>query len=121
MKRILVVEDNEANMYLCTRILTAHKFEVIQATNGKEAIEIAKTEKPDLILLDLMLPKIDGYWVCNLLKHDKRHEHIPIIIITAKSGEENVKLAMDCGADAYMVKPFEIQELLAKIASLLKK
>ena len=120
-RKILIVEDEpELREFLKMR-LEANGYDVVGAADGKEGFEKAHGEKPDLILLDLMLPKIDGYWVCNLLKHDKRHEHIPIIIITAKSGEENVKLAMDCGADAYMVKPFEIQKLLAKIASLLKK
>ena len=119
--KILIVEDEDELLDFLKMRLEANNYEVIAAADGKEGFEKARQEKPDLILLDLMLPKVDGYWVCNLLKHDKRHEHIPIIIITAKSGEENVKLARECGANAYMVKPFEIQELLAKIADLLKK
>ena len=120
MKKILIVEDEHELLDLMKMRLTANNYEVIGASDGKEGYEKAHKEKPDLILLDLMLPKIDGYWVCNLLKHDKRHENVPIIIMTAKSGDEEQKLAKECGADAYMKKPCDIEALLAKIASLLK-
>ena len=119
-QKILIVEDEHVLLDFMKIRLEANNYEVIGACDGKEGYEKACNEKPDLILLDLMLPKIDGYWVCNLLKHDKRHEDIPIIIITAKSGGENQKLAEECGADAYMQKPFDIEALLAKIASLLE-
>ncbi|MFA6321245.1 MAG: response regulator [Candidatus Omnitrophota bacterium] len=118
--KILIVEDESE---LCDFIkirLEANNYEVITACDGKEGFEKAFQENPDLILLDLMLPKIDGYWVCNLLKNDRRHAKTPIIIVTAKSGAESMKLAKDCGADAYVVKPFEISDLLSQIASLLK-
>ena len=100
--------------------LEANNYEVIGACDGKEGYDKACNEKPDLILLDLMLPKIDGYWVCDLLKNDKRHENVPIIIITAKSEDEYQELAKKCGADAYMQKPCDVEALLEKIASLLK-
>ena len=120
MKKILIVEDEHELLDLMKMRLTANNYEVIGACDGKEGYEKACKEKPDLILLDLMLPKIDGYWVCNLLKNDKRHENIPIIIVTAKSGNENQELAKKCGADAYMQKPCDIEALLAKITSLLE-
>ena len=119
-RRILIVEDEHELLDFMKIRLEANNYEVIGACDGKEGYEKACNEKPDLILLDLMLPKIDGYWVCNLLKKDKRHEGIPIIIITARSEGENQKLAKECGADAYMQKPCDIEKLLAKIASLLK-
>ena len=120
MKKVLIVEDEHELLDFMKMRLEANDYEVIGACDGKEGYEKACKEKPDLILLDLMLPKIDGYWVCDMLKKDKRHENIPIIIITAKSGGENQKLAEECGADAYMQKPFDIEVLLAKIASLLE-
>ena len=120
MKKILIVEDENDLLDFLKIRLEANNYEVVGACDGKEGYEKAHTEAPDLIVLDLMLPKIDGYWVCNLLKHDKRHEHIPIIIVTAKSGDEDQKLAKECGADAYMQKPVDVESLLAKIASLLQ-
>ena len=120
MRKILIIEDEHELLDFMKIRLEANDYKVVSACDGKEGYEKACNEKPDLILLDLMLPKIDGYWVCNLLKHDKRYENVPIIIITAKSGDENQKLAKECGADAYMQKPFDIEALLAKIASLLE-
>ena len=121
MARILSIEDDPDLQHLIGLSLHSNGYEIQYAFNGKEGYEKAHSGKPDLILLDLMLPKIDGYWVCSLLKHDERHSKTPIIIITAKSGDENIKLAKECGADAYIVKPFEIEDLLARIAGLLKK
>ena len=118
--KILMVEDEADFMEFLKMRLEANGYEIITAVDGKEGFEKARSEKPDLILLDLMLPKVDGYWVCNFLKHDSRFSNIPVIILTAKSGEENVKLAKDCGADEYVQKPFEIADLLAKISGLLK-
>ena len=118
--RILIVEDESELSDLLKTRLEANNYEVITAADGKEGFEKAHNERPDLILLDLRLPKVDGYWICNILKHDKRHAKTPIIIITAKAGSDNMKLAKECGADMYMVKPFEIEELLSKIAILLK-
>jgi len=118
--KILVVEDERDLLDFLKIRLEANGYDVLGALDGKEGYERARRERPDLILLDLMLPKVDGYWVCNLLKHDERYAKIPIIIVTAKSADENIKLAKECGADAYMVKPFEIEGLLAKIKHFLK-
>lgn len=120
MKKILIVDDEHELLDFMKIRLEANNYEVIGACDGKEGYEKAHKEKPDLILLDLMLPKIDGYWVCNLLKHDTRYGNVPIIIVTAKSGDTDQKLAKECGADAYMHKPVDIEMLLAKIASLLE-
>ena len=118
--KILIVEDEHELLDFMKMRLEANGYEVIGAADGKEGFEKARQDKPDLILLDLMLPKIDGYWVCNLLKKDKRYVNVPVIIVTAKSAAEDKRLAKECGADAYMVKPFDIEELLAKIKHLLK-
>ncbi|OGW87541.1 MAG: hypothetical protein A3A81_03215 [Omnitrophica bacterium RIFCSPLOWO2_01_FULL_45_10b] len=81
----------------------------------------AKQEKPDLIILDLMLPKVDGYEVCATLKQDSRYQNIPIILFSAKAAEEDQRMGLeDCGADGYLTKPFEPQALLSKVSEFLK-
>ena len=85
-----------------------------------ELVEKAKKEKPDLIILDLMLPKMDGYKVCGLLKADARYNKIPIIMFTARAQESDAKMGADVGADGYITKPFEPQALMAKIEELLR-
>lgn len=119
--KILIVEDEGELLDFLKIRLEANNYEVIGAVDGKEGFEKACKENPDLILLDIMLPKVDGYWVCNFLKSDKRRSRIPIIVLTAKAGEASMRLAKDCGADAFMAKPFEIDELLSKISNLLRK
>jgi len=120
-KRILVVEDEEGIVKLVKMYLEHHRYEVIIANDGREGLEKAKAEKPDLIVLDLMLPKISGYKVCGLLKKDARYAKTPVILFTAKAQEKDVKLGQEVGADAYITKPFEPETLLAKIKELLKK
>jgi DNA-binding response OmpR family regulator len=83
-------------------------------------LDKARKENPDLIILDLMLPKIDGYKVCRMLKFDEKYKNIPVIIFTARAQEEDKKLGQDVGADAYLTKPFEPQALLGKIQELLQ-
>ncbi len=120
-KRILVVDDEEDIVKLVKMYLEHHRYEVIIANDGQKGLEKAKTEKPDLIVLDLMLPKMHGYKVCGLLKKDTRYAKTPIILFTAKAQEEDVKLGQEVGADAYITKPFEPEILLVKIKELLKE
>jgi len=101
--------------------LEASDFEVLCAYDGQDGLDKARKEKPDLIILDLMLPKIDGYKVCRMLKFDEKYKSIPIILFTARAQEEDVKLGKEVGGDAYIIKPFEPQVLLAKINELIKK
>ncbi len=119
-KRILVVDDEEDIVKLVKMYLEHHRYEVITANDGQEGFEKAKTEKPDLIILDLMLPRMHGYKVCGLLKKDTMYAKIPIILFTAKAQEKDIKLGQEVGADAYITKPFEPEILLAKIKELLK-
>ena len=120
-KRILVVED-EAELVKAIQIrLEQAGYEAMVAYDGQEGLKKAHKDKPDLIILDLMLPKMDGYWVCDLLKHDKRYNSIPIIIFTARAQESDIKMGQEVGADAYITKPFEYQVLLDKIKELLKE
>jgi DNA-binding response OmpR family regulator len=119
-KRILIVDDVESIVMTVKIFLERHGYEVITANDGQEGFEKAKTEKPDLIILDLMLPRMHGYKVCGLLKKDTMYAKTPIILYTAKAQEEDVKLGQEVGADAYIIKPFEPETLLAKIKELLK-
>lgn len=119
-KRILIVDDEPALVLLMEARLKANGYEVLSAGDGQTALEVAKKEKPDLIILDLMLPKMDGYKVCALLKKDSRYSKIPILMFTARAQDEDEKLGVEVGADAYIVKPFEPQVLLAKIQELIQ-
>ena len=120
-KRILIVDDEEGIVKLVKMYLEHHRYEVITASDGQEGLEKAKTGKPDLIVLDLMLPKMDGYKVCGLLKKDARYTKTPVILFTARAQEKDVKLGQEVGADAYLIKPFEPEVLLSKIEELIKE
>ena len=120
-RKILIVDDEEGIVKLVKMYLEHHRYEVITANDGQEGLEKAKTEKPDLIVLDLMLPKMNGYKVCGLLKKDTRYAKIPVVMFTARAQEKDVKLGQEVGADAYITKPYEPEILLAKIKELLKE
>ena len=118
-KKILLVDDEPELVEMVKTRLKANNYEVITASDGQEGLDKAKREKPDLIILDIMLPRMDGYKVCGLLKADTRHNKIPIIMFTARAHESDKKLGKELGADAYITKPFESVELLGKINELL--
>jgi len=120
-KRILVVDDEIDLVEMLTIRLEANDYEVSMAYDGQDGLDKARALKPDLIILDLMLPKIDGYKVCRMLKFDEKYKQIPIILFTARAQESDIKLGKEVGADAYLTKPFEPNILLGKIAELLKK
>ena len=118
-KRILIVEDEiELNEMIKIR-LEANGFEISTAFDGQEGLEKARKLEPDLIILDLMLPKLDGYKVCGLLKSDSRFNKIPIIVFTALAQNSNKEMGMELGADAYITKPFQSEVLLTKIKELI--
>lgn len=118
-KRILIVDDTEDIVKLVKMYLEHHRYEVITAYDGQEGLDKAKADRPDLIILDLMLPKINGYKICGLLKRDTKYATIPIILFSAKTQEKDIKLGRDLGADAYLTKPFEPEVLLSKIKELI--
>ena len=119
-KRILVVDD-EVDLVETVRFsLELEGYDVLVAYNGEEALNQARKENPDLILLDLMLPKLDGYKVCRLLKFDERYKHIPILMLTAKIQEKDKATGMETGANEYITKPFEMDELMKKVKNYLK-
>lgn len=117
--RILLVDDEPDLVQMVSVRLTAAGYEVSTAYDGQEALDQVKRVRPELVILDLMLPKMDGYKVCRLLKFDERTRGIPILIFTARAQVEDVTLATECGADAYLTKPFEAKILLGKIQELL--
>lgn len=108
-KKILLVDDETDIQIIVKARLEALGFEVLVAKDGQEGLDLARKELPDLVVLDLMLPKLDGHKVCRLLKFDKVFENIPVIIFSAKGGETDKKLAEQMGADAYITKPFDIK------------
>lgn len=118
-KKILVVDDESDIVETIKMRLEANGYTVLTAVDGNEGYRKAKTDSPDLIILDLMLPGIDGYQVCRLLKFDENYRRIPIIMLTAKSQEEDKMWGEKAGADLYMTKPFKPQELLEKIKELI--
>jgi DNA-binding response OmpR family regulator len=120
-KKILVVDD-EVDLVKTIRFsLETEGYKVMTSHNGEDALNQARKENPDLILLDLMLPKLDGYKVCRLLKFDERYKHIPILMLTAKTQEKDKVLGMETGADEYITKPFDMDGLMEKIKSYLSK
>ena len=112
-KTILAVDDTIANLDILGVLL--EKYDVIDATNGEDALEILDDEKVDLILLDIMMPDMDGYEVCQKLKNNPMTKDIPIIFITAKTDEDSIEKAYDIGGIDYVTKPFKPKELLARV------
>lgn len=117
--KILIVDDEKDLVETLTFRLEANNYEVIVAYDGQVGLDKAKNEKPDLMILDLMLPRMDGYKVCGLLKSDSRYSKIPIIMFTARAQESDKKMGEEVGANAYITKPFDPKVLLGKIEELL--
>lgn len=117
--KILIVDDEPNIILMVSTRLKANGYEIISAGDGQAGFEMAQKEKPDLIILDLMLPKMDGYKVCGFLKRDYRYAKIPVVIFSAKAQPEDIKLAEEMGANAFMSKPFRPEDLLAKIRELI--
>jgi two-component system cell cycle response regulator DivK len=118
-KRILVVEDQEDNRRILRDLLGSAGFEVIEAVTGAEGVRSARAQRPDLILMDIQLPELDGHEATRLIKADPDLRSIPIVVVTsyALSGDEAKALA--AGADAYVTKPFSPRQLLAKVRELM--
>ncbi len=116
--RILVIEDDEGILTFLRRSLAYEGYEVDMATDGRSGLDIARDTPPDLVVLDLMLPGIDGLEVCRRLRAGG---DVPILILTAKDGVTDRVIGLDMGADDYMVKPFDLDEVLARIRALLRR
>jgi two-component system alkaline phosphatase synthesis response regulator PhoP len=118
--RVLVVDDEPDLVRVLEFGLRASGYTVESASDGQEGLKKAREIKPDVILLDLMLPKLDGYKVCRLLKFDDRFKHIPIIILSARTQEGDQALALEMGANQFVTKPYDFSEILGYIETLLK-
>ena len=121
MPKILLVEDNEMNRDMLSRRLTRKQYEVLEAVDGGEGVEMARSEAPDLILMDMSLPVMDGWEATRLLKASPETGSIPIIALTAHAMSGDREKAMEAGCDDYDIKPVELPRLLAKMEILLGK
>jgi two-component system, cell cycle response regulator DivK len=119
MPRILLVEDNELNRDMLSRRLMRRGYEVITANDGRHGLSAARSEAPDLILMDMSLPEIDGWEATRQLKSDEATRHIPVIALTAHAMVSDRYKALEAGCDDYDTKPVEFQRLVAKIESIL--
>jgi DNA-binding response OmpR family regulator len=118
-KKILLVEDEDDFRAAVKMRLEAAGYDVIEAADGAAGLDMARHDGPDLIILDLMLPKMDGYKVCRLLKFDEKYRHIPIVMLTARAQSSDNETGMAVGADEYLTKPYKPQDLLSTISNLL--
>ncbi len=120
-KRILVVDDDSKIVDVIKRRLEQSNYEVITAYDGEEGLDKVQKGKPDLIILDIMLPKVDGYTVCRRLKSDRKYKNVPVIMLTARVLDYDEETGRKAGADSYITKPFDAPVLLAVIEELLSR
>jgi two-component system, OmpR family, alkaline phosphatase synthesis response regulator PhoP len=117
-KKVLIVDD-EPNVRRLLHTILGKTFEVFEAEDGRQAIEMAGSQKPDVVLMDMMMPKMDGLTACHMIKNDPATKSIPVIMVTAIGFELNIKLSQQMGASGYVTKPFSAEDLLGKIAQVL--
>jgi two-component system, cell cycle response regulator DivK len=118
-KRILVVEDQEDNRQIIRDLLTSAGYQLVEAVDGEEGVRLAESERPDLILMDIQLPVLDGHEATRRIKQNPELRHIPIIVVTSYALSGDDRKAMAAGSDGYMAKPFSPRQLLATIRKFL--
>ena len=118
--RILITDDQPMNVDILQSRLAVHGYEILTATDGEEALATARAQLPDLILLDIMMPKMDGMEVCRLLKEDGALPFMPIIMVTAKADSKDIVAGLEAGADEYLTKPVDQAALVARVQSMLR-
>ena len=118
---ILAVDDSATILAMLRAILVQGGYEVVTAGDGAEALDVARSSVPDLILLDVMLPKLDGYKVCRLLKFDKKYKHIPIVMLSARAEDAAMATGIRTGADRYLTKPVGPDELLDTVGGVIAR
>jgi DNA-binding response OmpR family regulator len=121
MKKILIVDDEQDIVESLKFVLEASDFTCYCAYNGEDGLRLAKEIVPDLIILDVMMPKINGYKISRLLKYDAKYKNIPILMVTARSQEEDKLIGEETGADEYITKPFELDDVVKKVEQYLNK
>ena len=117
-KKILVVDD-EPSVRTLTQTMLGTDYTVLMAADGDEAYKVAKSQKPDLVLMDIMMPRLDGYMSCYSIKNDPETKGIPVIMLTGVGHELNKKLSQQYGADGYITKPFQLKQLVEAIKECL--
>ena len=117
--RILIIEDNPAFLKIMKMRLEANRYEVLCAEEGLQGLNMARNEKPDLIISDIMLPKMDGHKICRFLKFDQTMQHIPVIMLTSRDLEADANLAKACRADAFIAKTTRAEIILEVVEKLL--
>jgi DNA-binding response OmpR family regulator len=119
MPKILIAEDEQDILELITFTLQFGGYEVIPTSNGEDALEMARKEQPDLVLLDVRMPRMSGYEVCTQVKADRDINHIPVVFLSAKGQEAEIKTGFDTGAIDYILKPFAPDHLLKRLEEIL--
>jgi CheY-like chemotaxis protein len=117
-KKVLIVDD-EPNVRRLSHKILSNKFDIVEAEDGIQAIDVATAQKPDVILMDMMMPKMDGLTACHVIRNDPATKSIPVIMVTAIGFELNIKLSEQMGAAGYVTKPFSPQDLLDTIEQVL--
>ncbi len=121
VKRVIIVEDEETLANNLSNKMESEGFSVKTVNNGEEGLELIRSEKPDLVVLDIMLPGLDGLSVCRMVRNDKSTSEIPIIMLTARGTEVDKIVGLESGADDYIVKPFGLGEFLARVRAVLRR
>ncbi len=119
MRKIMIVDDDAEIANLVEATLTRDDYEIIKAYNGDEAVIQAKAEQPDLILMDVVMPKKDGYTACRHIRSNPATKHIKIVMLTSMGGHEQIRKGFEAGADGYMIKPFSPVALISKVSEML--
>ncbi len=120
MKKILLVDDEQDIVETLKFVLESDGYTCFCAYNGEDGLKLAKEIVPDLMILDVMMPKINGFKISRLLKYDAKYKNIPIIMLTARSQESDKQIGEETGADVYITKPFELDEVLSTVSRLLE-
>lgn len=119
MAKILIIEDEKDIRQLITFTLQYAGYQVVAGKDGEEALELVRKEKPDLVLMDVRMPKMDGYAACRIIKADKDTKHIPVAFLSAKGQDAEIEKGFEVGASDYLLKPFTPTELIDRVKSML--
>ncbi len=120
-KKILIIDDSDFYAKCISDILETAGYRVVRATNGEEGLRLVRTEKPDMVLLDVVMPEVDGFEVCRILRESESNNLMPIIMLTSQDRQEDKLIGLELGADDYIIKPFNSRELLSRVVNTLRR